>query len=137
VTSADAQTPRAVRRGGFLLSAALLAGLAHGVPATAAAEPRHDLTVAGKEIGGDSDRFKLFGRVPTYPGQDLRIERKVNKGPFEVWASEATSADQGRFSIRVYGGKRGSTVCYRVVVPATAEHRRTQGERWCITTRTR
>ena len=99
-------------------------------------KPRHDLTVAGKEIGGDSNRFKLFGRVTTYLGQDLRVERKVNAGPFEAWATETTSADQGRFSIRVYGGKRGSTICYRVIVPATPDHRRTKGERWCIETET-
>ena len=60
---------------------------------------------------------------PTYLGQDLRIERKVNKAPFAAWSTERTSTDKGRFSIKVYGGKRGSTICYRVVVPSTPEYR--------------
>jgi hypothetical protein len=103
--------------------------------ASAADKPRHDLTVAAKEIGGDSsNRFKLYGSVPTYLGQDVRIERKVDKRPFEAWSTDTTSADRGRFSIKIYGGKRGSTVCYRVVVPATPDHRTTRGERWCIET---
>lgn len=124
-------TPRRVGAGGFVVLAVL--GLP-GAGTAAADKPRHDLAASAKEIGGDSNTFKLFGRVPTYPGRDLRIERKVNKGPFKAWATEATSADNGRFSIKVYGGKRGSTICYRVIVPSTPEYRTTKGDRWCIKT---
>lgn len=129
-------TPRPFGAGGFVLGAALvLLGGAVAVPAEAAAKPRHDLTVQAKEIGGDdTNRFRMYGRVTTYLGKDLRIERKVNKGPFEQWSTDATSADKGTFSFRIYGGKIGSTICYRVVVPATQDHRRTKGERWCIQT---
>jgi hypothetical protein len=120
------------------LAGAVVMTVLAGAPLAASAaaqKPRHDLVVQAKEIGGDdSSRFKLFGRVSTFPGQELRVERKVNKGPFEAWSTDTTSADKGKFSIRVYGGKRGSTICYRVVVPATPDHRRTQGQRWCIET---
>lgn len=103
--------------------------------ASAAAKPRHDLTVSAKEIGGDgTNRFKMFGSVPTYLGQELRVQRKVSNGPFRAWSTDTTSADKGRFSFRIYGGKRGSTVCYRVVVPSTRDHRTSKGERWCIQT---
>ena len=120
----------------LVLTAALVApsAPAEGRTYDRADKPRHDLTVAGKEIGGDTNRFKLYGRVPTYPGKDLRIERKVNSQSFKPWSTDTTSADTGRFSIRVYGGKRGSTICYRVVVPSTPEFRTTRGDRWCIRT---
>lgn len=104
-------------------------------PAVSAADkPRHDLTVAAKEIGGDSNRFKMFGTVPTALGVELRVQRKVNKGAFRDWTTELTAADTGRFSVRIYGGKRGSTICYRVVVPAGDGYRTTKGKKWCIET---
>lgn len=105
--------------------------------ASAADKPRHDLTVAAKEIGGDSNRFKMYGAVPTAPGVELRVQRKVNKGAFADWSSELTAVDSGRFSFKIYGGKRGSTVCYRVVVPASDTHRTTKGKKWCIETDSR
>jgi predicted amidohydrolase len=119
-----------------LVLAAALASLPASAPAAAATKPRHDLTVSAKEIGDDSsNRFKMFGSVPTYRGKDLKIERKVNNGPFEPWSTDTTSADKGRFSFRIYGGKVGSTICYRVVVPATKHHRRTKGRASCIETK--
>lgn len=119
------------------LTLAAATGLVPAADAHAADKPRHDLTVAGKEIGGDgTNRFKLYGTVPTYAGQELRIERKVNKGPFAAWSTEATAPESGRFSFRIYGGKRRSTVCYRVVVPSTPDHRTTKGKKWCIETET-
>jgi hypothetical protein len=119
-----------------LALAAALASLPASAPAAAATKPRHDLTVSAKELGDDSsNRFKMFGTVPTYLGKDLKIERKVNNGTFEPWSTDTTSADKGRFSFRIYGGKIGSTVCYRVVVPATKDHRRTKGRASCIETK--
>jgi hypothetical protein len=118
-----------------LVLAATLALPPASAPA-AATKPRHDLTVSAKEIGDDSsNRFKMFGSVPTYRGRDLKIERKVNNGTFEPWSTDTTSADKGRFSFRIYGGKVGSTICYRVVVPATKHYRRTKGRASCIETR--
>ncbi|GAB3242201.1 hypothetical protein GCM10027448_00290 [Nocardioides dilutus] len=117
------------------LAATLLSLPAQAAPA-AAKKPRHDLTVSAKEIGDDSsNRFKMFGSVPTYLGKDLKVERKVNNGTFEPWSTDTTSADKGRFSFRIYGGKVGSTICYRVVVPATKDHRRTKGRASCIETK--
>lgn len=118
---------------GLLLAASL--GTLPAAAAHAADNPRHDLTVAAKEIGGDgTNRFKMYGEVPTYAGQKLRVQRKVNAGSFSDWSTDLTSAETGRFSFRIYGGKRGSTVCYRVVVPATADHRTTKGKKWCVQT---
>jgi hypothetical protein len=129
-----------VRRLGSTLVGMVLAATLASLPASASEDsrkkPRHDLTVSAKEIGDDSsNRFKMFGSVPTYRGKDLKIERKVNKGTFERWSTDATSADKGRFSFRIYGGKVGSTICYRVVVPATKHHRRTKGAASCIETK--
>ena len=119
-----------------LALAATLGSLPASTSEAAAKKPRHDLTVSAKEIGDDSsNRFKMFGSVPTYLGQDLRIERKVNKGTFELWSTDVTSPDRGKFSFRIYGGKVGSTICYRVVVPATKDHRRTKGRASCIETK--
>ena len=102
----------------------------------AAAKPRHDLAVSAKEIGDQpAKRFKMFGSVATYAGQEIRVERKVNKGPFEAWSTDVTAAGTGRFSFRIYGGRVGSTICYRVVVPATDQHRTTKSPRWCIETK--
>jgi hypothetical protein len=118
----------------MVLAASLLAPPASA--GNAADKPRHDLTVAAKEIGGDdTNRFKMYGDVPTYPGRKLRVERKVNQGTFKRWAKEKTSGDTGRFGFRIYGGKVGSTICYRVVVPETGSHRRTKGEPSCIETK--
>lgn len=121
-----------------LIVGAVLAASFGALPAPAANgadAPRHELTVSAKEIGGEgTNKFKMYGQVPTYAGRELRVERKVNGATFIAWSTDLTAADTGRFSFRIYGGKRGSTVCYRVVVPATSEHRLTKGKRWCIET---
>lgn len=104
-------------------------------PPASAAKPRHDLTVKAKEIGGDSNRFKMYGAVPTAAGVELTVQRKVNKGAFKDWSTELTAVETGRFSFKIYGGKRGSTICYRVVVPASDTHRTTKGAKSCIRTK--
>lgn len=131
-------TLRPPRGGGFAVTALVL-GLvltAAQVPAEGADKARHDLTVSSEEIGGDdTNRFRMYGDVPTYPGRKLRVERKVNKGPYKRWVTQRTADDSGRFSFRIYGGKVGSTICYRVVVPETNSYRRTKGEASCIETK--
>jgi hypothetical protein len=120
-----------------ILTIAVLAASLGTPPALvhAADKPRHDLTVAAKEIGGPkTNRFKMYGAVPTAAGVELRVQRKVDKGAFADWATETTAEGTGRFSFRIYGGKRGSTVCYRVVVPSDPVHRTTKGKKWCIRT---
>jgi hypothetical protein len=135
VTSTVKVTPRAVRRGGFLLSAALLVGLTWGPPATAVDKPRHDLTVSSEEVSGEhTNDFRLFGAVPTYKGRKLRIQSRVNGGPWRLWKTTPTDAEDGAFSEPIYGGKRGSTVCYKVVVPSTKKYRTTKRKAACIAT---
>ena len=98
-----------------------------------AAKPKHDLQASAKEIGG-TDRFKAFGKVPTYAGKKIVIQRKVNKGPFTFWKKTRTKEGSGKFSERIYGGKRGSTICYKIVVPKTSTYRATRKNVGCIQT---
>jgi hypothetical protein len=128
-------TPRAVRCGGFLLSAALLVGLTSGVPATAADKTPHELTVAAEEVGGEgTNHFRMFGAVPTYKGRRLKIQHRVNGGDWRLWRTTLTGAEDGAFSERIYGGKRGSRVCYKVVVPGTKKYKTTKRKVACIRT---
>lgn len=121
---------------GLVLAVTLVSPSGRAASVAPAEKPRHDLTVSAREIGGDdTNRFRMYGEVPTYAGRKLRIERKVNKGPFKRWSKHKTSADTGRFSFRIYGGKVGSTICYRVVVPETNSYARTQGKASCIETK--
>ena len=116
----------------LLLSASVLLALTT-TTANSAAKVKHDLTANAKEIGS-TDRFKTFGKVPTYAGRKITIQRKVNKGQYTFWKKTKTRADNGKFSERIYGGKRGSTVCYKVVVPSTANYKTTKKVVGCITT---
>jgi hypothetical protein len=134
--------PRPARGGGFALSGLLVLALVLGVllalgpvPASGAAKVRHDLAVAAEEVGGeDTDHFRIFGTVPTYQGRKLKIQHRVNAGAWRLWRTTRTGAEDGAFSERIYGGKRGSRVCYKVVVPATKKYRATKRKVGCIRT---
>jgi hypothetical protein len=103
--------------------------------ANGAAKTKHDLVVQAEEIGGSSsNKFRLFGTVSTYKGRKIIIQRKVNKGQYTFWKKTKTSADKGKFSERIYGGKRGSKICYKVVVPKTKNYKTTKRAVACITT---
>ncbi|MBJ7359955.1 hypothetical protein [Nocardioides sp.] len=137
-------TPRPVRGGGSALPGALVLAvvLVLGLlltlvpsPATGAAKVRHDLTVAAEEVGGEgTNHFRMFGAVPTYQGRRLKIQHRVDDGGWRLWKTTLTAAEDGAFSERIYGGKRGSRVCYKVVVPATKKYRTTKRKVACITT---
>jgi hypothetical protein len=103
-------------------------------PATnAKAKEKHDLVAAGKEIG-TTNKFKAFGKVSTYKGRTIVIQRKVNKQAYKPWKKIKTTADKGKFSTRIFGGKRGDKICYKVVVPATKKYKTTKDVVGCITT---
>jgi hypothetical protein len=135
-------TPRPVWAGGSALPGLLLLALALALlvaaapgPAAGAAKVRHDLTVSSEEIGGDdTNRFRVLGAVPTYKGRRLKIQVRVNGGAWKLWRTSLTGAEDGAFSERIYGGKRGSTVCYKVVVPSTKRYRTTKRRAGCIRT---
>ncbi len=101
--------------------------------AEAAKKPSHNLIAKGKEIGS-TDKFKLFGKVSTFKGRKIIIQRKVNSGKYRFWKKIKTTKAKGRFSTRIYGGKRGSKICYKVVVPKTKKYRVTRDVVGCITT---
>ena len=103
-------------------------------PATnAAKKEKHDLIAKGKEIG-NTNKFKLFGKVKTYKGRKIVIERKVNKQGYKPWKKIKTSKDKGKYSTRIFGGKRGDKICYKVKVPSTKKYKTTKQVVGCITT---
>ena len=96
---------------------------------------RHELTVSSEEVGGEgTNHFRVFGAVPTFKGRRLKIQHRVNDGPWRLWKTTLTGAEAGAFSERIYGGKRGSRVCDKVVVPATKKYKTTKRKVACITT---
>src|SRR5687767_9691445 len=102
----------------LVMAASVMLAFTSVTSANGAAKVKHDLTASAKEIG-TTNRFKAFGKVPTYAGKKITIQRKVNKGAYTFWKKTKTQADSGKFSEPIYGGKRGSTICYKVVVPST------------------
>jgi hypothetical protein len=117
-----------------LFMAVSLALVASTSPAsTAMKKEKHDLIVKGKEIG-NTDEFKLFGKVSTYKGRKITIQRKVNKQDYKFWKEIKTSKSKGKYSTPIFGGKRGDKVCYKVVVPKTKQYKTTRQVAGCITT---
>jgi hypothetical protein len=113
----------------------LLCTTLSGAPVGAAAKTKHDLTVAAEEIGGDgTNEFRILGTVSTFKGRNLTIQIRINKGGWDPWKKTATDPDDGSFSERVYGGRRGSKVCYKVVVPSTKRFKTTKRKAGCIRT---
>ena len=118
---------------GLLLAASLAtppAAVANG-----ADKPRHDLTVSATEIGDEgTNEFRIYGTVATFKGRNLTIQVKVDHGDWDFWKKSATAPEDGAFSERIYGGKRGSKVCYKVIVPSTKRYLTTKKRAACITT---
>jgi hypothetical protein len=132
VTARRATTAPAVLAGA--VTAALLITHTAG-PVDAAAKAKHDLLVTGEEIGGEgTNKFRIYGTVATFKGRNITVQVKVNNGDWDLWKRTATAAEDGAFSERIYGGKRGSKVCYKVVVPSTERYRTTKKRAACITT---
>lgn len=117
----------------LVMTATVMMALTSATSANGAAKTKHDLTAAAKEIG-TTNRFKTFGKVPTYAGKKITIQRKVNKGPYTFWKKTKTKAGSGKFSEPIYGGKRGSKICYKIVVPKTPNYKTTKQVVGCIST---
>ena len=117
----------------LVMAASMMLAFTVSGTANGAAKVKHDLTASAKEIG-TSDRFKTFGKVPTYAGKKITIQRKVNGGPYTNWKKTKTKAGSGKFSEPIFGGKRGSKICYKVVVPKTPQYKTTKKFVGCITT---
>jgi hypothetical protein len=124
-----------------VVASAVLAGATAGslvlapTSAPAADKTRHDLTVSSEEVGGDdTNEFRLFGTVSTYKGRKLKIQISINSGDWKLWRTTVTDAEDGAFSHPIYGGRRGSKVCYKVVVPSTKRYKTTKAKAGCIKT---
>ena len=116
------------------VASSLLLTLTAG-PVEALAKTKHDLVVTGEEVGGEgTNKFRIFGTVATFKGRNLTIQIKINQGDWDFWKKTGTDREDGAFSERIYGGKRGSKVCYKVVVPSTKRYKTTRKRAACITT---
>ena len=118
---------------GALVALVLAATVSPGFASStsAAALPKHDLSATGKEMGS-TDKFIVFGKVPTFPSGKVKVLRKVGAGSYKAYKKTKTEAN-GKFRTRIYqaGNKR---TCFKVVVPATATYKKTQKGIGCIFT---
>ena len=115
------------------MTATVMLALTSGTSANGAAKVKHDLTASAKEIG-TTNKFKTFGKVPTFAGKKITIQRKVNNGSYTFWKKTKTEAVSGKFSEPIFGGKRGSKICYKIVVPKTPTYKTTKKVVGCIET---
>jgi len=95
---------------------------------------KHALFASGKEIG-NTNKFIAYGRVSTYKNRKIKIQRKnCGKCKWKLYKKVKTAKKNGKFRTRITPGKRGTRVCYKVVVPATARFKTTKRVIGCITT---
>jgi hypothetical protein len=128
---------RSARLVSVLLALALSALLPFvTAPAASSAEdkPRHLGFATGKEIG-NTNKFVAYGKWGTYKGRTIKVQRRAcGSCPWKFYKETKTSEDVGWFRTRIAPGRPGSRVCYRVVVPSTAQYRITRDVAGCITT---
>jgi hypothetical protein len=97
-------------------------------------EGKHRVCVSGKEIG-DTNKFVAYGKVTTYKGRTIKLQRRAcGTCGWKFYKETRTSEATGWFRTRIYPGKVGSKVCYRVVVPATSRYELTRVVVGCIRT---
>jgi len=119
----------------FMLTATLMPlALSSSAGAAEAKKEKHALFASGKELG-NTNKFIAYGRVATYKNRKVNIQRKnCGKCKWKGYKKVKTNATNGKFRTRISPGKRGTRVCYKVVVPATARYKKTQRAIGCITT---
>lgn len=119
----------------------VVALLAIGTTATSAVElpckeveGKHRVCATGKEIG-DTNKFVAYGKVTTYKGRIIKLQRRAcGTCAWKFYKETRTSEETGWFRTRIYPGKVGSKVCYRVVVPKTNKYELTRVVVGCIRT---
>ena len=84
-----------------------------------AAKPPHDVTA----IPGKAPSGQLFikGKVSTLPNGTITIQRKDKGKTWKLFATTGTNA-KGKYKVNVDGP---SKACFRVVVPKTADYKKT------------
>lgn len=117
-----------------LLPLALISGPSAAAEPAAEPKPKHVGFATAKEIR-NTNKFVTYGKWQTYKGRHIKVQRR-NCGTcaWKFYKKTRTSADNGHFRTRIYPGKRGSKICYRVVVPRTKKYRTTRVRVGCITT---
>jgi hypothetical protein len=97
-------------------------------------EGKHRVCATGKEIG-HTNRFVAYGKVTTYKDRTIKLQRRsCGTCGWKFYKKTKTSAETGWFRTRIYPGKVGSNVCYRVVVPKTTRYELTRVVVGCIRT---
>jgi hypothetical protein len=99
------------------------------------AKPKHIGFATGKELG-NTNKFIAFGKWTTHKGKNITVQRRACGGcNWKFYKKTKTSARKGSFRTRIAPGRRGSKVCYRVVVPGNSKYKTTRDVAGCITTR--
>jgi hypothetical protein len=111
-----------------------LSGSASAADVGERAKPKHIGFATGKELG-NTNRFIAFGKWTSYKGKNITVQRRAcGSCSWKFYKKTKTSATKGSFRTRIAPGKRGSKVCYRVVVPGTSQYKITRDVAGCITT---
>jgi len=98
------------------------------------AKPKHIGFATGKELG-NTNKFIAYGKWSTHKGKNITVQRRACGGcSWKFYKKTKTSAAKGSFRTRIAPGKRGSKVCYRVVVPGNSKYKLTRDVAGCITT---
>ncbi len=119
-----------------LAGIALTSGASAAEESAQQAKEKHLVFASGKEIR-NSNKFVAFGRVSTFKGRNISVQRK-NCGTcgWKFYKKTRTSEERGKFRTRIAPGEKvPSRVCYRVKVPATKNYKRTMAPVGCIKTR--
>ena len=98
----------------------------------AATETRSRHGLGARKVKLSRERFRVVGKVTTYRGQRIRLQRKAGTGSYRTYRRPVTTEGTGRFRtiLKQVGSRR---TCFRVVVPATTQYRRTTKNVGCIT----
>ena len=99
-------------------------------PAQAAAKPKHDLTAKGVELGSNSNKFAVRGKVTTLGGAKVKILRSVAGGPYKTVAQVKPSG-KGKFSARIFQVGKKKT-CFQVQAPSKNGYKKTTVKIGCI-----
>ncbi|MCW2853603.1 MAG: Competence protein ComEC/Rec2-related protein [Nocardioides sp.] len=90
---------------------------------------KHVIKISGQEIR-DTGKFRLSGKVPTFKnGKGIQILRKLTQEPYKKYKTTRTNG-RGKVRNKTFGGPLKT--CFKVVVPARGQYRKTQKGIGCI-----